>query len=25
MTLAIIGDRSQISEQVEPYIRGEEE
>ena len=23
MTLAIIGDRSQISEQVEPYIRGE--
>jgi predicted Zn-dependent peptidase len=25
MTLAIVGDRSQISEQVEPYIRGEEE
>jgi len=25
MTLAVIGDRSQISEQVEPYIRGEEE
>ncbi|MDG2375855.1 MAG: hypothetical protein P8M18_05840, partial [Woeseiaceae bacterium] len=23
MTLAIVGDRSQISEQVEPYIRGE--
>lgn len=25
MTLAVIGDRSQISEQVEPYIRGEQE
>lgn len=25
MTLAVIGDRSQISEQVDPYIRGEEE
>lgn len=25
MTLAVVGDRSQISEQVEPYIRGEEE
>jgi predicted Zn-dependent peptidase len=24
MTLAIVGDRSQISEQVEPYIRGED-
>ena len=25
MTLAVIGDRSQISEQVEPYVRGEQE
>ncbi|MDA0679674.1 MAG: pitrilysin family protein [Proteobacteria bacterium] len=25
MTLAVIGDRSQVSEQVEPYVRGEEE
>jgi len=25
MTLAVIGDRSQISEQVDPYIRGEDE